>query len=115
MDAMVLIRPHGRNESIGQITAESPRTRQHRSICPKSIFPLRFVSWERERTLYVLNFQLETFNFSFFGNFAVIIGFNRPNNRRDNDHVEKICRNSIGDVRIRLWICSAVECGHRSD
>jgi len=61
-------------------------------------------------------YQLQTFNFSFFGNFAVIIGFNRStNNGRDTDHVEKICRNSIGDVCVRLWICAAVECGHRSD
>jgi len=49
----------------------------------------------------------------FFGNFAVIVGFNPPDNRRDIDHAKKTDCDSNGRMRIRVWIRSALKCRHR--
>ncbi len=68
--------------------------------------------WLRNRGWRLL--RHEYINFPNLGNFTMVVGFNPPNNRRDNDHVEETYCDSICDVRIRLCICCAVECGHRS-
>lgn len=48
----------------------------------------------------------------FPGNFAIVLGLNRPNNKRDNNHGETIHLHSIGSVRIRFWLIAAFECRH---
>src|SRR5881397_3608224 len=46
----------------------------------------------------------------FLGNFAEIVGFNRPNNRRTTHGKKRYC-DSIGGLRVRLCVSTALECG----
>jgi hypothetical protein len=48
-------------------------------------------------------------------NFAAIVGFNRPDNRRDNLYGKEMFRDGIGGVGIRVWNCSALERRYRYD
>ncbi len=64
----------------------------------------------------LLSLEIQDSISGFHGNFALVVGLNRRNNRRNYwDYGKEMFRDGIGCVRIRVWNCTALERWHGYD